>query len=266
MLTRKPAPGPQVRRRRLRRWGTGTAVVGALAGAAALAWPQISAVRSPHAMDDVAPLSQPGTHPLGHPPEVRHGVGSFSFAAEQQMSERPVAYDPCRAVPYAINEHGAPPGTDAIVDDAVTAVSRATGLVFLRRPQPARLPTYDSVDTRYGRSPVVISWTTPRAVPGLRGETTGLGRSVYMTDGPSAQRHYVTGAVALDTPQLDALLPRPAGAAQVRAAVMHALAQVVGLDDVAAPDELMSRGGTRRLSFGPGDREGLAALGSGPCF
>lgn len=259
-------PRPKTGRRRLRRWVTTLVVGGAIVGVASLFWPTIASVKSPHAMVNRVPMKQPGAHPLGHPPRVRHGIGSFSFVAEQQMSDAPVAYDPCRRITYAIREELAPPGSDKIVEEALREVSRVTGLVFVRRAHPPREWTYDWVDTSYGRSPVIIDWTNPQAVPGLRGEEAGLGRSLYMTDGPTAERFYVTGAVALDTPQLETLLAGPNGAARVRAVVMHQLGHVVGLDDVDDKDELMHGPGSTRLTFGPGDREGLAALGSGPCF
>ena len=237
-----------------------------LAGALWLVWPTLASVKSPHAWSSVVHPSRPDARPLGQPPRVRHGVGSFTFRAEQQLSHDPVAYDPCRKVPYAINEKDAPPGTDEIVEDAVRQVSRATGLVFVRRLHVDRYPTYDTVDTNYGRAPVVVSWTTPADVPGLHGRSAGLGRSVYMTDGATAEHVYVTGAVALDAPQLAQLLRRPHGDAFVRAVVMHQLGHVVGLADVDDRNELMYGNGIGRLTFGPGDREGLAALGSGQCF
>lgn len=237
-----------------------------LAAAMVAVWPSISSVKSPHAWSTVVHAGDDGPQPLGQPPRVRHGVGSFSFRAEQPMSDNPVGYDPCRTVPYAINETGAPPGTDKIVEDAVRQVSRATGLVFVRRTGLDRYPTYDNVDTNYGRAPVIVSWTTPAALAGLRGVPAGLGRSVYMTDPATAQHVYVTGAVALDTPQLEKLLHRPDGRALVRAVVMQQLAHVVGLDDVKDPHELMFDGLLRRVTFGPGDREGLAAVGTGQCF
>lgn len=257
---------PEVRRRRRRGWAIFAGIVALIAAGIAAAWPAISTVKSPHAWSTVVHPGNDGPQPLGQPPRVRHGVGTFSFRAEQPITGDPVAYDPCRKVPYAINEEGAPAGTDRIVEAAVRQVSRATGLVFVRRTDVDRYPTYDTVDTNYGREPVIVTWTTPAKVPGLRGEPTGLARSVYITDGRTAQNVYVTGAVDLDAPQLDKLLHRADGAPLVRAAVMQQVAHVVGLDDVKDPHELMYDGLPQRLTFGPGDREGLAALGAGQCF
>ena len=69
----------------------------------------------------------------------------------------------------------------------------------------------------------------------------------------------------LDSPQLAEVLSRPNGRSLVRAIVMHELGHVVGLGHVKDPGELMYEGNVGRLGFGPGDREGLAALGRGRC-
>lgn len=256
----------RARQGRARRWAIAVVVVGVVVGLGAIAWPQLASVESPHRMDDHEPLVQAGARPLGQPPRTRHGLGSFSFVAEQQMSEVPVAYDPCHRVPYTISGKPPAPGADALVEQAVRRVSRATGLVFVRHARAERPWTFERMDTSYGRSEVVIGWTNPTDITQLRGQEAGLGRSVHMTDFYTAERFYVTGAVSLDAPQLARLLRRPDGELRVRAVVMHQLAHVVGLDDVQDEGELMYDGALRRLTFGPGDREGLAALGSGSCY
>jgi hypothetical protein len=190
-------------------------------------------------------------------------VGSFSFSAEQRTTDEPVAYDPCRTIAWAIHDELAPPGTDRLVEEAVEEIARATGLVFVRR-EVGRGADYRSVTALDGRSPVIIDWTTPEQVRGLVGSTIGVGGSAFLTDSAGV-RVYVTGAVALDTPQLQRLLARPEGDELARAIILHELGHVVGLDHVDDPNELMHAKGTTRLELGPGDREGLAALGSGAC-
>lgn len=256
----------RARQGRARRWAITLAVAGVVVGLGALAWPRLASVESPHRMDDVRPLVRPGTRPLGQPPKAPQGLGSFSFVAEQQMSDDPVAYDPCWPVPYAITGRPPAPEADAIVDQAVRQVARATGLVFERHARAEQPWTFEFMNTSHGRSEVVIGWSDPEEITRLRGADAGLGRSIYMTDSVTAERFYVTGAVSLDTPQLGRLLRRPDGVARVRAVVMHQLAHVVGLADVPDDGELMYDGDLRRLTFGPGDREGLAALGSGSCY
>ena len=261
-----PARAAYIRRRRRRRWGTAAIVAPAVLGAGWVVWPHIASVTSPHAMPDTIALKHQDVQPLGHPPKAPHGVGQFSFVAEQATSDEPVAYDPCRKVPWAIRDELAPPGTEKLVDGAVRQVARATGLVFVRRGDTHNYKTIDTLTTNYGRSPVVIDWTTPGEVPSLNGASVGLGRSVYTSDWGTAQKVYLTGAVALDTHQLAKLLDRPGGAAQVRAVIMRELSHALGLDYVDDANELMNKQSLERTSFGPGDREGLAALGAGHCF
>ena len=47
--------------------------------------------------------------------------------------------------------------------------------------------------------------------------------------------------------------------------MLHELAHVVGLAHVSEPMELMFTDNTGQVTFGPGDLEGLARLGSLPC-
>ena len=51
----------------------------------------------------------------------------------------------------------------------------------------------------------------------------------------------------------------------MEAIVLHELAHVVGLAHVSEPMELMFADNTGQVTFGPGDLEGLARLGSLPC-
>ncbi|MCY0725732.1 hypothetical protein OVW19_28745, partial [Klebsiella pneumoniae] len=76
---------------------------------------------------------------------------------------------------------------------------------------------------------------------------------------------YVTGTVTLDAPDLDRLMDRSDGLTQVRAILLHELAHVVGLGHVDDTNELLHPSNSSRIDFGPGDLEGLALLGSGPC-
>jgi predicted Zn-dependent protease len=46
---------------------------------------------------------------------------------------------------------------------------------------------------------------------------------------------------------------------------MHELGHVVGLNHAADPRELMFPSATYVIDWGPGDLQGLAAAGAGPC-
>jgi hypothetical protein len=51
----------------------------------------------------------------------------------------------------------------------------------------------------------------------------------------------------------------------MEAIVLHEVAHVIGLGHVSEPMELMYADNTGQVELGPGDREGLARLGSLPC-
>ena len=57
----------------------------------------------------------------------------------------------------------------------------------------------------------------------------------------------------------------PAGLLLEQVALLHEVAHVVGLGHVSEPMELMYADNTGQVELGPGDREGLARLGSLPC-
>ena len=85
---------------------------------------------------------------------------------------------------------------------------------------------------------------------------------MFLDDGDGFNQ-YVTGMVALKASffrQQDAL-----GRSELeRAVVMHELGHVLGLDHVKDRNELMYPSVTR-MSYGPGDIEGLAKLGAVRC-
>ncbi|MGL5858068.1 MAG: hypothetical protein ACRC35_06630 [Angustibacter sp.] len=180
----------------------------------------------------------------------------------------PVTYDPCRPVHYVVNEQDLPDGGLALVQQAFDEISRATGLAFVadgQTDEPARADRVARQPDRYGNrwAPVLIAWTDEKQFPALAGTVAGVGGSTAIaTDGPQSRR-YVTGQVALDAQAFAGLLAagRPDTA---RAILLHELGHVVGLGHVRATTELM-HGKTGRWAFGPGDLQGLAALGAGRC-
>ena len=205
--------------------------------------------------------------PLGSPPEVRQGLGSFAYMATQPDDPtRPVTYDPCRPIEVEVNDTLAPAGADGLVAEALAGISAATGLVFEVVGSTDRLPRDDGGFGRARREPVLVAWADPSAVPALSGDVAGVGGSTPRLHTYTGDHEYVTGMVALDAPQLSSLLDYPEGHAAVRAVVLHELAHLVGLGHVDDHAELMHPRSSRMLDLGPGDREGLAALGSGRCY
>jgi hypothetical protein len=193
--------------------------------------------------------------------------GSYAFVKTQDLdSERPVAWDPCRPIEYYVNDALEPRRAAGLITEAVAEISDATGLRFRHLGSTSRQPWKQPQELRPAPEPVVISWVTPEDMPELSGRTAGGAGSRWDRDEATQESHYVTGQMVLDAPQLRRILRQPDGRARARAIVLHELGHLVGLLHVDDPGELMHREDVGRLELGPGDLEGLAALGSGSCF
>lgn len=180
----------------------------------------------------------------------------------------PVAYSPCRTIRLVVNDRLMPRRAKGLAEDAVERVVAATGLdlrisrtAATVQPRTMRSLRFSGPEVR--RAPVRLSWTTPRREPALAGDVVGVSASATSTG--TGRPQYVTGAVSLDARALRNILALPGGRALVRAVIMRELAHLVGLDHVNDPNELMNRDNVGLVDFGPGDREGLALLGQGPC-
>jgi hypothetical protein len=120
--------------------------------------------------------------PIGQPAPIPAFDDRYVYKAMQRDGKKPVAYDPCRPIHYVTNTRTMPSTDSLLVSQAIAEVSRVTGLQFiddgptLERPDPDRAG-YDP--ELYGDkwSPVLISWSDPNEVPGLSGQTVGLGGS-----------------------------------------------------------------------------------------
>lgn len=200
---------------------------------------------------------------LGDVPSVAEGAGSYRFTSTQRGGEEPVGYDPCRIIEVAVNPEGAPDDYDELVDTAISRTSDATGLAF------QRVGATDDRDflargggALGGRPPVLVAWATPEEVPDLEGDVAGIGGSAALQSGNGKLR-YITGIVVLDRDTFGDFEDDEQPFAQ--AIVDHEFGHLVGLDHVEDPGELMNADNVGVTTYGPGDREGLARLGSVDC-
>jgi hypothetical protein len=212
-----------------------------------------------------APLSRT---PLGAPqahPDVPDG---YVFMHTKRDGS-PVAYDPCRAIPFVVNPRTAPPGGEALLHEAVARVSEVTGLHLRFEGHTDEAPVDDRPHfqpERYGDrwAPVLIAWTDPVGVPSLSGAAGMAGSTAISVMSPEPIV-YVTGAVVLDGPDFGRMLSHPKGAAQARGVLLHELAHLLGLAHVDDPSQLMHPSGPQ-TELQVGDLAGLSRLGAGPCF
>ena len=126
-------------------------------------------------------------------------------------------------------------------------------------PQAVRLAHQFALESDQIRGDMIEATEFPE----LGGGVVGLGGGAT-EDGPGGLRYYVAGGVVLDTEVFTAanLVERPR---VMEAIVVHELAHVVGLGHVDEPMELMYGDNSGQVELGPGDREGLARVGSLPC-
>ena len=215
------------------------------------------------------PTTAASATPLGVPQAAPADPGAYAFVLPQLDSGVPVRYDPCRPIPYVVNERTLPPLASALVADAVAEIQAITGLQFVYEGTTDELVAGDRSffqPERYGDrwAPVLITWSDPAEIPGLAGDVAGSAGSAPATpygDGPTA---FVSGMVALDGPHVRDMYASLSGRLQVRGLVRHELGHLVGLDHVDDPAQLM-HGSSGTVDFQPGDLAGLVQLGAGPC-
>jgi hypothetical protein len=157
-----------------------------------------------------------------------------------------------------------------MIRQAVAAVSKATGLSFVEDGTTAEAPSLKRppyLPARYGNlwAPVLIAWTNPTEITGLKDAVAGLAASTPYSRDAGDGYAYVSGAVYLDAPQLTAVQGTPQGAIDVEVTIEHELGHLVGLDHVSDPQQVMFASSQGLSGYGTGDLRGLAYEGSGSC-
>jgi matrixin len=214
----------------------------------------------------------PGLHVVDQPSRLLppvHGPGGVGgFAVTQSISGHPLRFDPCVPVDYVVSGTEPFPGANTSLRAAIAELSTDTGLRFVDRgttKEPASPGRSSYQPERYGKrfAPVLIAWTSPEAVPDLKGDVVGLG------GGQGVFRHgeprYVSGIVYFDAPDLLRIVRQQNGPAEVHEIALHELGHLVGLDHVSSNQEVMYAHVTSLPHYGVGDRRGLAELGAGAC-
>lgn len=209
-----------------------------------------------------------GQQPLGHAPPAGDST-SYTFLRTQPGSAKPVAWDPCKEIKYAVNPAGGPDEAVGMVQESVAEVSRLTGLQFAYvgttgdRPRWGERRSWVPQSDSYA---VLVSWATEDEVAQLSGDIAGIGGSTAMGLRGGGAMRYVDGGATLDIEAFDELNHAPRGRILQRAIVLHELGHVVGLGHVDDPSQLMHESNLGVVEFQAGDRAGLARLGSGTCF
>jgi len=213
-------------------------------------------------------LPTPGVDPQRLAPAVvTTDVGDFTF--ESVGAAGPVLRDPCQAIHWKLSTAGMPAGAEPLAQEAVASVATHTGLVFVFDGYASDVPTFDGPVLVHGDkweyAPLVIGWSTAAQSSDLGGDTTGVG-GARITPGAYDEREFLrSGTVIIDTSDIRDIVTTPAEQARTRAVIMHELGHVVGLNHASDPRELMYPSASYVIDWGPGDLQGLAEAGAGPC-
>ncbi len=208
-------------------------------------------------------------HALGHAAPLVITSSSYRFLHHQPESEKPVTWSPCRPIHYVVRPDHAPAEGPQLISNGFATLAAATGLLFVDDGATTEGPADDrefSQPDRYGDrwAPVLVTWATADEVPDFGVDIAGEAGAVAWGT-PSGDRAYVSGRVALDADYFqqqlragDTLLPQ--------AIVLHELGHLVGLAHVNDATQVMYPRASRAvLNYAPGDLNGLAQLGQGPC-
>ncbi|WP_154402731.1 hypothetical protein [Nocardioides speluncae] len=264
----EPVPGS--RGGRGRRRGGGSLVAAILALTVTLG---VVAWSPDAATSEVRSLIGLGPEPLGRPPFLEDTNGPYAFMKTQPgRDDQPVTWSPCRKIRVAINPDGAPNNYEDLVRTAADHITDQSGLQFDFVGETDERPDDDGTAGGSGDGgrdpedwpPVLVAWATADEVPRLGGDVAGLGGATSIRIRPNFEQ-YVTGSVVLDRATYDNLGRGYFGSREAQAIIDHEFGHLVGLNHVSDRGELMAAENTGRSGWGPGDKKGLALLGSGKC-
>jgi hypothetical protein len=185
---------------------------------------------------------------------------------ERNEDGTPVRWDPCTPIDIVVADDLAPDGWRTDLDAALAILHASTDLQLRVIGEVDEIPTADRSPhqpRRYGDrwAPVLVAWASPGEDLPLRDTDRGLGIPVAV--GSDGDRIYVSGQVILNADRDDLDVGDEDRSGSWGATVLHELIHVLGLGHVQAPQELMAVSpGDGPVELGPGDRAGLAAVGT----
>lgn len=224
-----------------------------------------------HPANGPLPGLEESSTPLGTPaPIAGKPSAAYRFQSTQDDETTPVAWSPCRPIHYVVRTENQPRGGAAGIENAVAAVSAATGLRFVNEGPTTESPDMDRdpyQPERYGDrwAPVLVAWATPDEVPDFGVDIVGEAGSIRVGT-PSGDEAFVSGAVFLD-PTSYRQIARQAGRPAADAVILHEFGHLVGLAHVNDAKQVMFPRSEpdSPTSYQRGDLAGLAALGRGAC-
>lgn len=178
----------------------------------------------------------------------------------------PVRWDPCAPIDIVVADDLAPAGWRTDLDAALELLHEHTDLELRVIDEVDESPRADRSPhqpRRYGDrwAPVLVAWASPDDDLPLRETDRGLGIPVAV--GTDGDRVYVSGQVILNADRADLEVGDADRSGSWGATVLHELIHVLGLGHVEDPQELMAVSpGDGPVELGPGDRVGLAAVGT----
>ncbi|HET7720745.1 MAG TPA: matrixin family metalloprotease, partial [Acidimicrobiales bacterium] len=214
---------------------------------------------------------------------VREGVRpafDYTFLFVRDGGCRPVRFNPCQPVRYALNRRLATDAHVADLTEALAKLAAATGLEFQRvadtdedprvPPRPRRQP-----DGTFAWPPVVIGWSHLGTGDSLRGRNDQRADPAIVVGGGGrpeiVNEVIVTGNLVLNLDAVtdtDSRTPVPHGfgtGVNWGRIILHELAHVIGLGHVESRTSIMNEALTQQTlsssEWGVGDLIGLRQLG-----